>query len=374
MIFTNPIIPSVLDLGSTEPRVRLAAVQQITRQLAVPGFLETFREHRLTPLIYHTLTQFTRKEVGEVALLEELRRDYLVYLRRYLNQERATRHLVKVLSDDGVKVILLKGADIRHRLYEDPAARPMNDVDILISPADLETVRAILKREGYTLLAKDQERIPNFNIRFAWEEVYASPQKDVVFLDLHWEIRKMGAFYRLPCAALRAKAMPLRMNGVPLLILAPEHLLMSLCLNTIEELEGAGIQKLVDLDRVLTRLPLNWDLFLEDATVFRIQGAVLWVLREMAELRPQAVPEFVLERLAAYTPGWCESLILRREAGSLLWASLATLWRHIPLREWPAFLKGKFWPDQAFIQANYQKSGSRIGYIQHLLKRTQDKT
>jgi hypothetical protein len=136
-------------------------------------------------------------------------------------------------------------------------------------------------------------------------------------------------------------------------------------------LEQAGIMKLVDLERALSRLPLDWDLFLKDAATFQIQGAMFRVLKEMAELRPQTVPGWVLERLAAYTPGWCERLVLRRTAGSLLWASLASLWRHLPLGEWPAFLRGKLWPDNAFIQQNY---GSRLSYLRHLLKRTHDKT
>jgi hypothetical protein len=374
MIFANSIIPPMLNLGSADPKVRLEAVQQITRQLSVPGFLKTLRQHRLTPLIYHTLTQFNRKEVGEIPLLEELRRDYLASLRMYLNQESETHHLVEVLADAEVEVILLKGGDIRHRLYDDPACRPMNDVDVLISPTDLEKVRAILKREGYILSPRDLECIPNFSTRFSWEELYTSPRKDEVLFDLHWEIRKMGAFYRLPYASLQAKATPWGKRGSPLLILAPEHLLMNLCLNTLEELEEAGIQKFVDLDRALRRLPLDWDLFLQDAATFHIQGAVFWIFREMVKLNPQAVPGLVWERLAAYTPGWCERLILRRKAGSLVWASLANLWCHLPVREWPAFLKGKFWPDDAFIKANAQTFGSRIGYIQHLLKRTQDKT
>jgi hypothetical protein len=374
MIFTHPLIAPTLDLGATDSQVRLQAVRQIVRRLADPGILATLRQHRLTPLIYAALTQFPREEVGATPLLEELRRDYLGGFRGYTIQKRETRRLAEALAEAGVEGMLLKGGDIRHRLYDDPVSRPMGDVDVLISPDDLDRVRAILTTQGYTLIPKDVDRIPNFNRRFAWEELYAGPRESGVFFDIHWEIRKMGAFYRLPYSPLRARAAPGPVGWGPLLILAPEHLLMNLCLNTLEELEQAGIMKLVDLDRALSRLPLDWDLFLEDAAAFQIQGALLRILTEMAALRPQAVPGWVLERLAAYRPGWGERLILSRTAGSLLWASMATLWHHLPVREWPAFLRGKLWPDQTFLQANARTYASRIGYLQHLLKRTQDKT
>ena len=374
MLFANPLITLVLDLGSADPEVRLQAVKRIAQQLTVPGFFETLREHRLTYFFYHTLTKFSREEVGGVPHLEELRWDYFGRMRRYRIQEREMRLLLQVLHEAGVEGLLLKGGDIRHRLYNDPVSRPMGDVDVLISPADLKKVRALLTKQGYILVPRDVDRGSDFNARFAWEESYASPRQGALVLDLHWEIRKMGAYYRLPYAPLRARAMLSEMDGVTALVLCPEHLLMNLNLNALEELEEAGILKLLDIHLALSRLPINWDLFLEDAATFQIQGPMWWMLQEMKKLRPGAVPAGVLQHLAAYSPGWCERAILRRKRGSLLAGFLAAAWRHLPVREWPALLKGKIWPSADFIRANAQEFGSRTGYLQHLLRRTQDKT
>ena len=371
MIFTHPLVPLALDLGAAEPGVRLRAVRQFVRQLPEPGFLEELRHHRLTPLVYASLTRFPRSAVGKVPFLAELRQDYLKHYQGYKLQERETLLLVGVLAAAGVEGILLKGGDIRHRLYDDPVCRPMGDVDILICKRDLDKVRAALAACGYRLVAGDHERGPDFNRRFAWEELYAPLAGIGAMFDIHWEIRKMGAFYRLPYAPLRARAKPMANGWEGLLTLAPEHLLMNLCLNTLEEMEQAGVMKLVDLDRALSRLPLDWELFLEDAAAFHIQGALFAILKEMADLRPQAVPDWVLARLAAYVPGWIEKQILQRREGSLLWASLATLGRHLPLKDWPPFLWAKLWPDPSFIRIKY---GSRLAYLRHLLRRTRDKT
>ncbi len=374
MIFDHPLIPLVLDLESPDPQVRLRALQQIALQLATPGFLETLRQQRLTALVYHTLTPFSREEVGEVPLLMELRRDYFASLMKYRIQDGAVQVFLKGLEDAGVEPLVLKGGDVRHRLYDDPATRPMGDLDTMIPPADLLKVRGLLKEQGYTALPRDADKVAGFNIRFAWEESYRSPQSDALVVDLHWEIRKMGAFYRLPYGPLRARAMVRDMDGAMALVLCPEHLLMNLSLNALEELEEAGIIKLVDLHRALQRLPLDWDLFLKDAAAFGVLGPMGWMLQRMEQLRPGIVPPAVQRQLSAYTPDWCDRLILRRTGGSLVVGFLAAVWRYLPVKEWPGLIKGKIWPSDEFIRATPQEFGNRLGYLQHLLRRTRDKT
>lgn len=364
----------MLALGSSDPGKRLQAAQHLGRHLSEPGYFETLRHHRLTPLIYQTLTSFPRQEVGNVPRLRELRQDYSMALKLYRIQERETRQLVELLSNAGVEVILLKGADIRHRLYEDPATRPMGDVDIFISPSDLERTRYALTRQGYRLRPWEIDPQPGFNARFNYDLSFESPAGTLSIIDFHWEIRQVGTYYRLPFAPLRNRAEIRDLGGVSALLLAPEHVLMHLCLHTFDELECATILKIVDLDRALSRWPLDWDLFMNDAVRFGIQGPVSLIFQEMARLRPERIPKAVLEQLATYRPSWVERAILRRQKASLLLASVAALWRFLPVRSWPEFLKGKLWPTSAYLKANPNQFGSRTVYLRHLLKRARAKT
>jgi len=281
---------------------------------------------------------------------------------------------VEVISGAGVEVILLKGADIRHRLYDDPETRLMGDVDVLISPADLEKTQITLQQQGYTIMPRDLDLQPEFAARFSYVFSVKTPLGGVKAVDVHWEIREAGAYYRLPYTPLRARAVSREVQGRPVLVLAPEHVLMHLCLHTFDELECASILKIVDLDRALCRLPLDWDLFLEDAARFGIQGPVFWILREMARLRPGVIPETVLRQLAAYRPGWTENFILRRKTSALLVASVAVLWRYLPLRAWAPYLKAKLWPSSAYLRANAKDFPRRVDYFRHLLGRAQEKT
>jgi hypothetical protein len=372
MIFSSPLIPLVLDLGSADPRSRLQAVQQMAQQLSSPGLHSTLRAQGLSPLYYQTLTQFSREEVGEVPSLEMLRWDYLRALKRYRDQERETRLFVEVLAEAGVEVILLKGADIRHRLYDDPVCRTMGDLDVLISPADLERVRTALEQHGYTLNPRDRDLCPGFNARFGWVACYRPPEDGALVTDVHWEIREAGTFYRLPYGPLRARATSRDLDGVPALVLAPEHVIMHLCLHTFDELENTTFLKISDLGRALQRFSLDWDLFLQDAARFRIQGPLWWIFREMAHWRPGLVPDGVLEKLSAYRPGWAEKFILRRQANSKLVSSVMALWRHLPVETWPAYLWAKLWPSREYLAVNAHTFSSRADYLSHVLGRAQD--
>ncbi len=374
MIFNDPLIPLVLDLGSADPQVRLQAGKKLAQKLAAPGFLDILNFHRLISLLYQTLTRFRREEVGEVPCLTVLRREYLAGLRQYRTQESETRQFVKVLADAGVEAILLKGADIRHRLYDDPVCRPMGDLDILISPADLEKARTALLEHGYAMMPRDNDLRPDFSARFGWVASFRPRAGGSLFTDVHWGIQEAGTFYRLPYGPLRARATARDLDGVPALVLAPEHVLMHLCLHTFDELENATLLKLSDLQRALSRFPLDWDLFLDDAARFRIQEPLLWIFQEIVKWRPNLVPDEVLKQLVARHSSWVERLIIRRQANTKLISAMMALWRHLPVRAWPAYLWGKLWPSREFLELNTKNFSGRAAYLNHLLGRAQDKT
>lgn len=374
MNLVPPLLAPVLALGSPDPGVRLKGARDLVRLLARPEHFRTLGSQGVLPLIFHGLSGLGRNELGEVPRLAELRQIYLGALRSCTLQEREIRRLVKVLTGAGVEVILLKGADVRYRLYEDPATRVMGDVDLLLAPAQMARARLALERQGYRLQAWDLDPRPGFIARFDYDISYESPSKAVPLVDLHWEIRQVGTLYRLPYGPLRARAQVLEVGGLPALVLSPEHLLMHLGLHTFDELETATLLKFVDLNRALTRLAQDWERFLADAAAFRVQGPLYLLFRELERLNPGVIPQGVLARLAAYRPSLAERLVLRRQPSSLTVASLLALWRYLPLRAWPAYLHGKLWPSLAYLQANPREYGDRRGYLRHLWRRLRAKT
>jgi hypothetical protein len=85
-------------------------------------------------------------------------------------------------------------------------------------------------------------------------------------------------------------------------------------------------------------------------------------------------PEAVVRELSNHRPGWAERFIIRRQANTMLVASIMALYAHQPLRRWPAYFRAKLWPSRSYLEANTQAFGSRADYLGHILGRAQHKT
>ena len=53
------------------------------------------------------------------------------------------------LAGSAIPVMPVKGALLQHWLYDDPAERPLTDVDLLVPPEDLDRAVMLLQRAGY---------------------------------------------------------------------------------------------------------------------------------------------------------------------------------------------------------------------------------
>lgn len=62
--------------------------------------------------------------------------------------------VAKKLARAGISVMPVKGALLQHWLYDDPAERPLTDVDLLVLPEDLEGAVGQLESAGYLILTR----------------------------------------------------------------------------------------------------------------------------------------------------------------------------------------------------------------------------
>jgi hypothetical protein len=105
-----------------------------------PGFgplpAALVRRHLLAPLAHQAGCAGFRNDAVASGLLAELR-------------ERLAAEAVAALAAAGVPVILLKGASYAGHLYEDPALRPMTDLDLMVPAADHPRAIRALGACGY---------------------------------------------------------------------------------------------------------------------------------------------------------------------------------------------------------------------------------
>ncbi len=268
------------------------------------------------------------------------------------------------LADAGVEAVLLKGADLRLRVYEDPAARPMTDLDLLVHPRDLAPARAALASRHYRVIAAHTRQHPSFREDFAPADIYEPPLDLTLKVDLHWGLWNEFSVYGLPLEPVLAQARPASFQALPVKVLAPEHLLMHLCLHAYWD--GVMLRQLADIILTASRLPVDWGRFQADASRWGLQVPLGQVLSLARQAAPAAIPAFAVTGLAGRRPAFLEKLIKTRVLGPLTYY-LASLYRQ-PVAQWPAFLAAKLWPDRNYLVAKFG-SASRLGYLRQFIRK-----
>jgi len=104
--------------------------------------------HNLEPLLFWVLSSHR----GETDVPDPLRERWeQAYFGTFLQNERRLDLLEQIMDKcrtKGMKLMVLKGPALIGRIYEDPALRPMSDLDILCSPTDLREVMHIAAQMG----------------------------------------------------------------------------------------------------------------------------------------------------------------------------------------------------------------------------------
>ena len=235
-----------------------------------------------------------------------LRHDYIDSLALTMAQEEEIGQILLVLTSAGLNPILLKGADLRLRVYEDPATRPMVDLDLLLCRDEALRAGAVLRALGY----RPSENLnTGFNQEYGHELSFIPPAPKVLEVDLHWEIWGAAGVHGLAYEPLWSQAVPCRYRGTPVHLLAPEDALLHICLHTFSEGKIAP-RPALDLALALTRLPLDWERFRTRVYQFRCPLPVAAIMGKMHALRPGLVPADLMQELAHYRPSVHERLIL----------------------------------------------------------------
>jgi hypothetical protein len=332
------------------------------------SFLEPLRDHRLTPWLYREVARKGwESHILFPALLQDLRRDYMLALTQAVRQSEMTVRLVQNLSNHRIEVILLKGADLRSRLYGDPAARLMDDVDVLIDRKDLPKAGRLLAEMGFQPSPGYWEFAPGY-----WEilgnAVQYQPSSDREFsLDLHWEIAALGYFYRIPYASLRKDAVPFSSDELSVYILSPENLIIYLCLNAQKDPGSPLLCQILDLILALSTLQINWRTVTDRVHSFRCQRPVYLLLRELSRFAPHLVPPEALERLAEFRPSLAELMVFHSRLRYLT-LGIPSFYRHRSLRDWHKVVTAILWPGADYLTAVYGRPDRRA-YLMGLLGR-----
>ncbi|MFZ2087954.1 MAG: nucleotidyltransferase family protein [Desulfobaccales bacterium] len=350
-------------LLSGPPAERQACLRELLTG-SDPGCLEALHQESLFPFLYSSLIWQDCQISAPLSLLGKFKHDYLCALQQSVVHEAEALQVIESMVAAGIGVILLKGADLRLRVYNDPAARPMTDLDLLVPPEDVAPARKVLAGLKYRVTLSHTHQRPGFREQFAPADIYEPPPGLTLKVDFHWGLWNEFSVYGLPLTPILDGARPASFRGVPVRVMAPEHLLMHLCLHAYWD--GIMLRQLVDIVLTASLLPVSWPRLLDQASRWRGQFPLHQVLSLAQEVSPVAIPASTLDGLAGRRPPLVEKVVKTGALGPLTYY-LASLYRQ-PLTQWPSFFAAKFWPDRDYLAAKFG-SPSRLGYLGQFVRK-----
>ncbi len=268
-----------------------------------------------------------------------------------------SHELKKVLqsfNDNGIKVILLKGAMMQF-IY--PAGlRPFTDMDLLIKREKLDCVQKILSKLGY---ARRAPRVQSGFVDFAGEVNYVKEDILPVMIEPHWLLAPSYPYGEKICMnRLWRRSEKVDFLGVETRILAPEDSLMHFCLHFFKH-HHSGCHSVCDITEILYRYGdrIDWDMFLTNVIDSGLALPVNFSLQKAARLFKAPVPDWVAEKFLHYHPVRRERRIYQALCRPRH-KNLSVLPVIVQFLSMPFYLKlrygwRKLFPDKKFIRKRY---------------------
>ena len=254
---------------------------------------------RLLPLVYRNL----RRLAADDPELPRLRGIYRHAWYRNQLLFRTAGGAILRLREAGIGTLVLKGVALSLLHYRDAGLRPMDDIDLLVKPAQAGEAIALLERDGWRPL---EVVPPCLEVKHAHPFIDADGRR----VDLHWNALWEAA----PDDDLWAAAVPLEVSGVPTLALDPTDQLLHVCVHGVQWDPTPSIRWVADAVTVLRDGSVDWERLVARARARRLTLALSVSLAYLRDELAAPVPPGVVEELAAASTAVHERLGHRAKA------------------------------------------------------------
>jgi hypothetical protein len=224
--------------------------------------------HRLIPLLAKVLTA-RGVDDPELPRLKGVYQ-FSWYRNQLLFADAAT--LLAVLEAAGVPTMLLRGAAMVVAYHGDAGARPMNDLDVLVRPSQVE------HREAAVTLRNRQGRV----VRLHWQPSRNMPLPDVAREPM-WQ-----------------RSIEVTLGHTATRVPDPADYLVQACIDGARANSGSTLRWITDVTVLLGAVPdLDWDLLASEARRHHVSLLVAEALRYLVETLDVDVPRAAIGAMAA---------------------------------------------------------------------------
>ncbi len=257
--------------------------------------------HGLLPLLYLRLRDSSPGPLSPPVMQALAEAFQASVLRTYLMESELAR-ITAALAAREVPVALTKGAATGRTVYDSPAARPVNDLDLLIPATRAEDAAEALIPLGY------QRHGPPGSGRLGrWQRRYRSelqmvctvPDRKRLLVEFHWSLVELPYFIeRIPMQDIWATARPFE-SPPGAFLPDPASLFLHSCAHlALHHSRDLRLIWLVDIDRLARWSELDWAVVVERVERWGLGLAVQRVLAAATGWVGTPAPADVTARLA----------------------------------------------------------------------------
>ncbi|HEX7810169.1 MAG TPA: nucleotidyltransferase family protein [Thermoanaerobaculia bacterium] len=275
-----------------------AIVQQLAQtSLDWKAVVALGRRHSLFPLLYRHLAALVPHEVPRESL-DRLKEQYQGNTARNLFLLGELERVLRALADDDITAIPYKGPALAIAGYGDLSLRRFVDLDVIVRKDDVERAHGMLTQLGYRLEPAVTSGQLAFLIRTQHDLVFKRDDGRMI-VELHWEVASKRFAAELAAEDLWSHATTQRVGGSEMLTLAPEDMLLSLCVHGSKHL-WERLAWVCDIAEWIAAHPgLQWRELVARAERTGQQRMLLVGLQLAAELLDAPLPDFVQSAIDA---------------------------------------------------------------------------
>lgn len=279
-------------LGGNEPG-RLAALLPGAGNEEWEGFVEAALRHEAGPFVYFRLKKTGLDKLVPSRIMTRLHTACLQSAARNFLIFEELKNILRAFAEREIPVILLKGAYLAAKVYEDIALRPMCDLDILVQKQDLGRAETALRAIGYS---SPRPYIPEVD-SVCHQHILPFTKEKAPPVEVHWNIFDPEDSFNLDTRGLWERARPCSVAGCDALSLGPEDLFLHLAIHcTYHHCFQAGLLKLYDITLLAERHGVgpDWRALLERAGEWGFDRCLLLTLKMISFLFGARLPENVV--------------------------------------------------------------------------------
>lgn len=184
--------------------------------------------------------------------------------------------LAKVLDDENIWFLNLKGPLLSQRIYDDPTYRSFRDFDILVRPEDVNRAIQILQKHGYQspgFAWPESQKKQKITLHFINQVEMIHPETGVLF-EVHWKLFSTKiANPKTVHELIQRNIEPVEFGGQTLNRLSLEFELFYLIVHGGNH-AWFRLKWLVDIHEILNRKEIDWERFNRIVSKFNSQRLV----------------------------------------------------------------------------------------------------